>query len=82
MIVAMSAAPAAVARSATVSSLTSAPAAVSLSRSLLQPPHVLKGGQPVARGRDHRSKASFSTMTARAAELDRIHSACSAEEVS
>ncbi len=82
MIVATSAAVAAVARAATVSSLTSELAAISLSRSSCIRHRCSSAGSRSRAAETICSNASFSTMTARAAELDRIHSAWSAEEVS
>ncbi len=82
MTVARSAAAAALARSAAVSSLTSAPPAMSFSRSSRSRQRCSRAGSRSRMAAIICSNPSVSTMTARAAESDRIHSACSAEDVS
>ena len=82
MTVARSAALAALARSARVSSLTPAPPSASLRRSGLTRHRCSSAGSRSRASVMTCSNPSVSAMTARAAESDRIHSACSADEVS
>jgi hypothetical protein len=81
MTVARSAAPAAAARSAITSSPTSAPAARSESRSD-RSATVRQRGHPVPEAPMMSPYEAVSAKQARAPESERIHSACSAEEVS
>ena len=78
----MSAAPRDRVRSATVSAATLAPAAVSAGRSVSSSHRCSSAGSRSLAAPISAAKVSFSAMTACASELARIHSACSAEEVS
>jgi len=82
MTVAMSAAPREPDRSATVSALTPVPAAVNAGRSDSSSHRCSRAGNRSRAPSISLAKPSFSAMTALASELARIHSACSAEEVS
>ncbi len=78
----MSSAPRDFARESSVAVLTSAPAAVSDGRSVSSSHRCSSAGSRSLASEISAANASVSAMTARACELPRIHSACSAEDVS
>ena len=82
MMVAMSVAPRSRVREVSVSSGTSAPPAVSAGRSVSSSHRCSSAGSRSRASEIIDANPSVSAMTARASELEMIHSACSAEEVS